>query len=151
MLKCFCFPSSDSLPALCLFVCLNNNSQWTLDFQKKKKKNICTVPLDSSSSSCDLCLGERSLFLALDSVSILGKEHGVINQCVLSVLGLDDCWTQQRPWLSRCGPSDWLLPALPLDAPRTGVPRDASFRELCRSREARPFGASLRLQEVPAG
>lgn len=84
--------------------------------------------------------------MASDSVGILEKQRGRINQCVLSALGLDGCWTQQRPWLSRCGLSDWLLPALPL-----GVPSDASFRELWRSREARPFGASLRLQEVPAG
>lgn len=127
-----------------------------MDFRKKKKKTkkICTVPLDSSSSSCHLCLGERSLFFFFWPRILpasLGKRAGVINQCVLSALGLDGCWTQQRPGSSRRGLSDWLPPAPPLGASGSGAPSDASFRELWRSREARPLGASFRLQEVPAG
>lgn len=70
-------------------------------------------------------------------------------------MGLDFCWTLQRPWLSPCGASDWLPPGFPPNTPGSGeqAPRlsDVSFREPCRSREDLPFGVSLRLQDVPAG
>lgn len=68
------------------------------------------------------------------------NNNRLINQCELSAPRLDS-----GPCSSLGGPSDWPLSS------GTAVPSDASFKELWRGREARPFGASLLLQEVPAG
>lgn len=103
----------------------------------------------------ELCLGERSLFFGLGWSR--GKHTSLWNQCLLSIPGLDGCWTPKHPWLLPCNRvSDWLLPDVPPNAPGSvGLARpldDVSLRESWRSStEDLPFGVSLSLQGVPAG